>query len=445
MEKFIKRFKINQLLRSSNATKDKGFPAHDVFAFLLGLVFSGKNFYNLQATAKEMVPFGKDAVYRFLNNASINWGMFLYRLSISVVRDVDKLTSKDRRTALIIDDTPYKRDRSKKVELLSRFKDHAENRYYKGFNLLNMGWSDGETFLPVQYRILANADDEKLVSGLRVKKDRRTIATRIRDDARKDKPSLVLEMLSSVKGTPAEARYVLFDSWFASPSSILSVKGMGYHVCARLKNHPNYRYLYCGGHLSIGEIYAKHKKRRGRSRHLLSVVIGVRHNGFDETVPAKLVYVRDRNKPGNWIAIMTTDMGLSEDEIIALYGKRWDIEPFHKVIKSVLKLENEFQSRSFDSINAHTAVTMTRYLFLALEKRENKDFRSINEGFYYLCDELDDISFAFAFEMILSALKQCVSEYLYLDKEHLAAAVDYFLASLPDFIKGKLKFSMCES
>ena len=101
MKRFTKRFKINQLLRRSNATKEKGFPACGVFSFLLGLVLSGRNFYTLLATEEEKVPFGKDVVYRFLNNASINWGMFLYRLSVSIVEDIDKLTSKDRRTAKV--------------------------------------------------------------------------------------------------------------------------------------------------------------------------------------------------------------------------------------------------------------------------------------------------------------------------------------------------------
>jgi len=139
-EKFITRFKINEKLRKVGATKEKGFPAYDVYAFIMGLVFTGKNLYTVLAYAKERIPFGKDTVYRFLNKASVNWNMFLFVLSIDAVSEIKKLTSDDRRCAIIIDDTPYYRDRSKKVELLSCFKDHSENRYYKGYTLLNMGW-----------------------------------------------------------------------------------------------------------------------------------------------------------------------------------------------------------------------------------------------------------------------------------------------------------------
>ena len=84
-EKFIARFKINHLLRKVNATKEKGFPTYGIFAFLLVLVFTGKNFYTALATEKEKVPFEKDTVYRFLKNANINWNMFIFSLSIAVV------------------------------------------------------------------------------------------------------------------------------------------------------------------------------------------------------------------------------------------------------------------------------------------------------------------------------------------------------------------------
>jgi len=87
---------------------------------------------------QERIYFCKDVVYRFLRNASINWKNFLFRLSCSVISEVDRLTSEDRRTALIIDDSPYYRNRSKKVEFLSRCYDHTTGKYYKGLTLLTL-------------------------------------------------------------------------------------------------------------------------------------------------------------------------------------------------------------------------------------------------------------------------------------------------------------------
>jgi hypothetical protein len=310
---------------------------------------------------------------------------------------------------------------------------------------MTVGWSDGQTFIPIDFALLGSNDDDNLLEGSHIKEDKRTIATRRRMIARSEKPALALSMLEKIKGTAAQTDYVLFDCWFSSPSAILSINQLGYHVVSRLKNNENFRYHYQGENRSISKIYSMNRKRRGKSRYLLSVIVNVRPNDFEDAIPAKIVYVRDKSNRKKWIALISTDISLTEDEIIALYGKRWDIEVFHKVIKSYLKLAKEFQVRSYDAMVAHTTIVMTRYIFLSIENRENKDFRSINEGFYALCKELEDISFAFAFELILSVMKQCVSESLYLAKEQVEALIDIFISRLPAYIKKKLMFSMCES
>ena len=243
---FMKRFKINNILKSVGATKEKGVSVSALFTFLLGLVFTRKNLYETMTSTREKPSFSKNVVYSFLASATINWEVFIRRLGAAAIPEINKLTSETRRTALILDDTSYWRNRSKKVELLSRCYDHSEDKYYKGFTMLNLGWSDGQTYMPVDFRLLASGNDENLLEGSHVKEDKRTIATKRRIQARSEKPALALQMLKDAKGTPAQAKYVLFDSWFASPSFILSVKALGYDVVARLKNHENYRYLYNG-------------------------------------------------------------------------------------------------------------------------------------------------------------------------------------------------------
>jgi len=161
--------------------------------------------------------------------------------------------------------------------------------------------------------------------------------------------------------------------------------------------------------------------------------------------PAKIVYVRDRSNRKKWIAFISTDTSLTEDEIIAIYGKRWDIEPFHKVIKSCLRLEKEFQVRSYDAMTAHATIVMTRYIFLSLENRENKDWRSVNDGYFALCAEFEDISFSFAFELILALMKRSALDSLHLSDLQIDAYVVHFISCLPCIIKDRLPISMCES
>ena len=50
-----------------------------------------------------------------------------------------------------------------------------------------------------------------------------------------------------------------------------------------------------------------------------------------DIIPVKVVYVRNRNKRKEYLCLISTDVNLDENEIIRIYGKRWDIEVFFKV------------------------------------------------------------------------------------------------------------------
>jgi len=59
---------------------------------------------------------------------------------------------------LIFDDSTYDRSRSKKVELLSRVFEHTTKKYMKGFRMLSLGWSDGNSFLGIDFTLLSSAN-----------------------------------------------------------------------------------------------------------------------------------------------------------------------------------------------------------------------------------------------------------------------------------------------
>lgn len=56
---------------------------------------------------------------------------------------------------------------------------------------------------------------------------------------------------------------------------------------------------------------------------------------------------------------------------------------------------------SYDAMTAHTAVVFTRYMMLSLENRESNDERSFGELFIYFSDEMSDITWIQAFQMLL--------------------------------------------
>ena len=434
---FFKQYEIGKRLKEANAYKSRGIPVVHVLMYLVQLVFTKKSMYMNILTGTHKAGFAKDVVYRLLNATFINWTTLLLGLATSVIGAIDPLTSLERLCVLIVDDTMFERARSKKVELLARVHDHAEKgkqKFKRGFRLLTLGWSDGATFIPLLFRHLSSKDPKQRYKEANPGIDKRSAGYKARQEAITKAPEVLFSMLRQAKQAGVAARHVLFDSWFSYPSTMMTIHEIGFYVVGRLKDAKNIMYLVNGEKKTLRQIYGANKKRRGRSRYLLSAEVTL-YNTDGGILPARLVFVRDRNNRKKWIAFGTTDMSLSEEEVIQCYGKRWDIEIFFKVCKSYLNLAKEFQCLSYDSITAHTAVVMTRYVMLAVDKRQNEDPRSLGELFFLCYDEIADHSFADVMAMILSCLHEALNDCLFMEDSLVRQFIDCFVDKISTCFK----------
>ena len=437
IKRFFSRFHISSVLKASNAYKKKGIPVVEVFQYLFLLIFSNRSMYMSLITGKNSPGFAKDTVYRFMKSIQINWIHFTTLLASRIIKDaIVPLDSEDRANVLIIDDSMFERNRSKKVELLAKAYDHANHRYRFGFRMLTLGWSDGSSFLPVN-SILLSSENKKNRVNEAVKVDKRTAGYKRRLLSIQKGTQAMLELLKTAKKAAVPAKYVLFDSWFSSPSTLHAVKTIGYDVIGMVKKTPKMFFRYKGEDMSLITIYNRNKKRRGRSRYLLSVLVDVVKDG--KVIPAKVVYVRNRNKRKEYLCLISTDTTLDENEIIRIYGKRWDIEVFFKVCKSYLNLSRECNSLSYDAMTAHTAVVFTRYMMLSLESREGNDNRSLGELFLYFSDEMSDITWIQAFRMLLQMFRTILNNNTELSDDKIDELVDTFMNTLPGLLKAQLQ------
>ena len=71
-----------------------------------------------------------------------------------------RLTSDERNEVLIIDDSLFDRSISKKTEMLVKVFDYCSMKYKKGLRLLTLGWSDGNSFVPINHCLLSAVKDE---------------------------------------------------------------------------------------------------------------------------------------------------------------------------------------------------------------------------------------------------------------------------------------------
>jgi hypothetical protein len=306
--------------------------------------------------------------------------------------------------------------------------------YKKGYRMLTLSWSDGNTLVPVNSCLVASSKESNVIGPVGAF-DKRTIAGKRRTLAQTKAPEVMLTLLDEALKAGLSADYVLFDSWFSNPAQITAIKSRNMDVIAMLKKSSRIKYGYEGENLNIKEIYSRNKKRRGRSKYLLSVDVTI---GKENPIPAKIVCVRNKANRKDWLAFICTNPELSEEEIIRIYGKRWQIEVFFKVCKSMLNLIGECHSLSYDALTAHTAIVFTRYMLLAMEQRQNDDQRTLGELFFFLVDEMADITFARSIGILMDALIASLQEILKLSDAQTAVLMSDFESRLPKYLQNAL-------
>ena len=251
---------------------------------------------------------------------------------------------------------------------------------------MTLGWSDGVSFIPINFALLASADDKKVLDPIQ-SFGKRSLTGRRRALVQTKGTDVMIKLLKTAINLGHMAKYVLFDSWFSSPRTLHAVKSMGYDVIGMVKKTPKMFFRYNGEDMPLTSIYNKNKKRRGRSRYLRSVMVDVVKDG--EIIPAKVVYVRN--------------------------------------------------SLSYDAMTAHTAVVFTRYMILSLESRESNDNRSLGELFLYFSDEMSDITWIQAFQMLLQMFRTMLSDNTELSDEKINELANAFMNALPTMMKIRLQ------
>ena len=435
ISRFFKIFRIGDLLRKCNACKQKGVPTLEIFKYKLCNVFSDRSMYMQMKTNSYRESFSKNTYYRFLDSAKTNWLRFTTLLSKKVIGSLEPLTSDDRINAFIVDDSLFERTSCKKTELGARVFDHCDRRYKKGFRLLSLLWTDGNTAVPVNSCLLSSTQDKNIL-GPEESFDGRSLAGKRRKLSKTKGTKAMLELISSALSAGINADYVLFDTWFSSPSQLIDIKNLGLNAIAMIRKSSKIRYLYNGERMNLNKIYGMNKKRRGRSRYLLSVNVEIEKDGI--RVPAKIVCVRNKKNRKDWVPFICTDPNLSEEDIIRIYGKRWQIEVFFKTCKSMLNLVGECHSLSYDALTAHVAIVFTRYMLLALTGRQNQDLRTLGEIFFFLSDELADITFAYAFGIILQAMIDSIHKHFQITDEQMEVFINDFYLGLPEYMQSAL-------
>ena len=241
---FFCRFKIGTLLRRCNAQKEKGVPILNIFKYKLCNVFADRSMYMQQKTGSFRESFSKNTFYRFLNDPRINWLRFTTLLSKEAAATVEPLTDDNRINTFVVDDSLFERTSCKKTELGSKVFDHTTMRYCKGYRLMTLGWTDGNTFLPINSCLLASSKKQNLIGPVK-HFDGRSLAARRRTLAQEKGTDVMIELLKTAQKAGHTADYVLFDTWFSNPAQLTAIKNLGLDCIAMIKKSSRLYYESC--------------------------------------------------------------------------------------------------------------------------------------------------------------------------------------------------------
>ena len=195
VQRFFSKHQVGRLLAKCNGMKEKGVSPVSLLRYKLSNIFVGRSMYMQQRTGSFKEEFSKNTFYRFLNSAKTNWLRFTSLLAADIVnRDIKGLTNDSRKNVFIIDDSLFNRTSCRKTELGSKVFDHTDMHFKKGFRMLTLSWSDGNTLIPVNSCLLASAKATNIIGPVK-DFDNRTLAGKRRKLARTKAPEAMLNLI----------------------------------------------------------------------------------------------------------------------------------------------------------------------------------------------------------------------------------------------------------
>jgi hypothetical protein len=223
--------------------------------------------------------------------------------------------------SLIVDDSTLDKLYSRKIELVTRHWSGKHKRVVSGINLITLLWTDGERYIPVDYRIYNKAKD-----GL----------------TKNDHFRAMLKKANEGGFRPA---YILFDSWYASLKNLKLIRLLGWLWLTRLEHNRHVNPDGTGNRpLNQVEISAT-----GTLVHL---------KGYGLVQVFKIV--KTDADIEYWA---TNDQQMSELERLKYAEISWMIETYHRGIKQFCGVER-CQARSETAQRNHIELAVRAFLRL---------------------------------------------------------------------------------
>ena len=252
-----------------------------------------------------------DQVTRFLSGADYD-GQTLWQQIKPLVRDIQQEDG-----VLLIDDTIQEKPHTDENDLICWHYDHSQNRSVKGINLLNCVYHASGMRLPVTYALIRKPI---LFSEVQTRQGKRKSLYTNNE--------LMRQMLRTYQHNQLQYRYMLANSWFSAKDNLTFIRQtLKKHFVVALKSNRTVALSY-------------EAKRQGAFTRIDGCDLPEHQpvqgwiKGLDFPILVLCQVFTNQDGSTGTLSLACSDLTCEGPTIEAIYQKRWNVESFHKTIKS---------------------------------------------------------------------------------------------------------------
>lgn len=396
---------IKSILKSANFVKKReGVSPYLVVLHFVYMLIMNKKISTFINQSDDSLK--KDTYYRLLQNSSYNWRKLLSLTNLKILKLLHKVQDPLSVKVLIIDDTVEGKTGKYVEGSRDALWSNKEKRSIRGINIVSLNYSDGYSNFMLDFAISMGNYARVKLEEFTQEVDVRTIAYKRRVEIMNGKSKIAIDMVTRALNSGVYADYLLVDSWYSKPIFIKKMNVLGLKVITRIANN-NKIWNFTDQEKTINAIYEKFKKLKkekagtyGKKIKFKYFSVVVEHNNAGKI---RIVFIKTKEK---LIPIASTDLEITDEEIIEIYKRRWDIEQGYKELRQHFGFGKE-ENRIYEALIARITLSFFSYNIVSYINRMSNEPKTIGGLFKDLECELHTLSIAMqAFIEIMDKVAQ---------------------------------------
>ena len=383
---------IKSILKSANFVKKReGVSTYLVVLHFVYMLVMNKKMSTFIDQSNDSLK--KDTYYRLLQNSSYNWRKLLSLTTLKILKQLSKVQDSKFVKVLILDDTVEGKTGKYVEGSRDALWSNKEKRTIRGINVVSLNYSDGYSNFMLDFAIAMGNYARVKMEEFTQEVDVRTTAYKRRLEIMDGKSQIAIDMVTRALKSGISADYLLVDRWYSKPIFIKEMNALGIKVISRIANN-NKIWNFTAKEKSLTAVYEKFKHLKtekagthGKKIKFKYFSVTVEHKNAGKI---KIVFIKTKDK---LIPIASTDLELSDEEIINIYKRRWDIEQGYKELREHFGFGKE-ENRIYEALIARITLSFFAYNIVSYINRMNHEPKTMGGLFKDLECELHTLSIA---------------------------------------------------